>query len=152
MTMGSTGSSGTICSPRAIDIGGSAFQVAEGGRPILESRCYFRGRLRRSGAGRPNATSDGREPNRNSSRHRFCGRKRSSCMGATSISMGIKFAPATIVIDRSGKLRATGLKADFLDQVLNQLLAEPMPLQPELEEVSNNRPGETKARSSSQRG
>ncbi len=56
-------------------------------------------------------------------------------MGATSNSMGIKFAPATIVIDRSGKLRATGLKADFLDQVLNQLLAEPMPLQPELEEV-----------------
>ncbi len=49
--------------------------------------------------------------------------------GTTSNSMGIKFAPATIVIDRAGVLRASGLKTDFLDKVLNQLLAEAIPIQ-----------------------
>ncbi len=50
-------------------------------------------------------------------------------IGTTSNSMGIKFGPATIVIDRAGVLRAAGLKPDFLDKVLNQLLAETIPIQ-----------------------
>ncbi len=60
--------------------------------------------------------------------------------GTTSNSMGIKFAPATIVIDRAGILRASGLKTDFLDKVLNQLLSEAIPIQetvkdPEINEI-----------------
>lgn len=50
-------------------------------------------------------------------------------IGVTGNSMGIKFSPATIVIDRAGILRAAGLKPDFLDKVLNQLLAESIPIQ-----------------------
>lgn len=50
-------------------------------------------------------------------------------IGATANSMGIRFAPNTIVIDRAGVLRATGLKPDFLDNVLNQLLAEATPIE-----------------------
>ncbi len=52
--------------------------------------------------------------------------------GVTSNAMGIKFSPATIVIDRSGKLRAAGLKLDFLDKALNQLLAESVPIPEEV--------------------
>lgn len=47
-----------------------------------------------------------------------------SPLGATAQSLGIKFAPTTVVIDRQGKVRAAGLKPDFLDKVLNGLLAE----------------------------
>ena len=50
-------------------------------------------------------------------------------IGVTGNSMGIKFSPATIVIDRAGVLRASGLKPDFLDKVLNQLLSETIPIQ-----------------------
>jgi hypothetical protein len=49
-------------------------------------------------------------------------------IGVTGNSMGIKFSPATIVIDRAGVLRAAGLKPDFLDKVLNQLLSESVPI------------------------
>ncbi len=34
-------------------------------------------------------------------------------IGATATSLGIKFAPATVVIDRAGKVRAAGLKQTF---------------------------------------
>ena len=54
--------------------------------------------------------------------------KEVSGIGVTGNSMGIKFSPATIVIDRAGTLRASGLKPDFLDKVLNQLLAESIPI------------------------
>ncbi len=64
-------------------------------------------------------------------------------IGVTGNSMGIKFSPATIVIDRAGVLRAAGLKPDFLDKVLNQLLAESVPM---LEEVVD-RPQPTVAKS-----
>jgi thiol-disulfide isomerase/thioredoxin len=63
-------------------------------------------------------------------------------IGVTGNSMGIKFSPATIVIDRAGVLRAAGLKPDFLDKVLNQLLAESVPI---LDEVVV-RPGTTDAK------
>ncbi len=57
-------------------------------------------------------------------------------IGVTGNSMGIKFSPATIVIDRAGVLRAAGLKPDFLDKVLNQLLAESVPILDEVVERS----------------
>ncbi len=56
--------------------------------------------------------------------------------GVTSNSMGIKFSPATIVIDRAGVLRGAGLKPDFLDKILNQLLAEAIPIQESKEKVT----------------
>jgi thiol-disulfide isomerase/thioredoxin len=49
-------------------------------------------------------------------------------IGATANSLGITFAPTTIVIDRQGLVRVAGLKPDFLDNVLNQLLSEAIPL------------------------
>jgi peroxiredoxin len=49
-------------------------------------------------------------------------------IGATANSLGIAFAPTTIVIDRQGVVRVAGLKPDFLDNVLNQLLSEAIPL------------------------
>ena len=66
-------------------------------------------------------------------------------IGATGNSMGIKFAPNTIVIDRTGTLRAAGLKPEFLDKVLNQLLAKVIPIQesvtePEIFEDAATRP------------
>lgn len=51
-------------------------------------------------------------------------------IGQNALTLGIQFAPSTIVVDRSGTIRATGLKPDFLDKVLNQLLAEPAPITP----------------------
>lgn len=57
-----------------------------------------------------------------------------SAPGATANSLGIKFAPTTVVIDRAGKVRAAGLKPDFLDKVLNGLLAEPLPIANESDE------------------
>ncbi len=70
--------------------------------------------------------------------------------GATAQALGIKFAPTTVVIDRAGKVRAAGLKPDFLDKVLNGLLAEPMPLATEEEtgnppaDAAEAKPAETK--------
>lgn len=49
--------------------------------------------------------------------------------GSTATALGIRFAPMTIVADRTGVVRASGLKPDFLDKVLNQLLAESTPVQ-----------------------
>jgi hypothetical protein len=43
-------------------------------------------------------------------------------------SLGIQFAPTTLVVDRAGVLRASGVKPDFLDNMLNQLLAESTPI------------------------
>ena len=56
-------------------------------------------------------------------------------LGATAQALGIKFAPTTVVVDRAGKVRAAGLKPDFLDKVLNTLLAEPTPTVAEPEVV-----------------
>ncbi len=54
-------------------------------------------------------------------------------IGATAHALGVKFSPSTVVIDRAGKVRAAGLKPDFLDKVLNGLLAEPTPTADESE-------------------
>jgi len=45
--------------------------------------------------------------------------------GVTARAYGIRIAPVTVVIDRSGKIRATGLKLERLKAVLDKLLAEP---------------------------
>ncbi len=74
-------------------------------------------------------------------------------MGATSNSMGIKFAPATIVIDTLGQVASDRAQGRFLDQVLNQLLAEPIAVnKPELEEVVESAQEKTKTGRSNQRG
>jgi thiol-disulfide isomerase/thioredoxin len=54
--------------------------------------------------------------------------KGGNSIGTTGDSLGIRFAPTTLVVDRAGVLRASGLKPDFLDSVLNQLLAESTPI------------------------
>ncbi len=66
------------------------------------------------------------------------GSEEASQLGATAKSMGIAFAPNTIVIDRQGILRVAGLKPDFLDNVLNQLLAEPIPASDRIESLTAN--------------
>jgi peroxiredoxin len=63
-------------------------------------------------------------------------------VGSTANSMGIKFAPNTVVIDRRGVVRAAGLKPDFLDKVLNALLAEPMPAAAEVSEAVDEIPSQ----------
>ncbi len=40
---------------------------------------------------------------------------------------GVRYLPTTIVIDRSGEVRAAGVRLDKLDAVLERLLAEPAP-------------------------
>jgi thiol-disulfide isomerase/thioredoxin len=47
--------------------------------------------------------------------------------GATADALGIRLAPITVVIDRSNMVRAVGVRPDKLPELLNKLLAEPMP-------------------------
>jgi thiol-disulfide isomerase/thioredoxin len=47
--------------------------------------------------------------------------------GRTAAAFGVKFAPATVVIDRAGRVRAAGVKADKVKAVTEKLLAEPVP-------------------------
>ena len=54
--------------------------------------------------------------------------KAANGLGSVGESLGIKFAPTTLVVDRAGVLRASGVKPDFLDNMLNQLLAESTPI------------------------
>lgn len=44
--------------------------------------------------------------------------------GQHAQAWGVKFAPATFVIDRAGAIRAAGVKADKLQEVIESLLAE----------------------------
>ncbi len=44
--------------------------------------------------------------------------------GATALAYGVRFIPATIVIDRAGKVRATGVRADKIKTITAKLLAE----------------------------
>lgn len=54
--------------------------------------------------------------------------KGANSIGSMGDSLGIQFAPTTLVVDRAGVLRASGVKPDFLDNMLNQLLAESTPI------------------------
>jgi thiol-disulfide isomerase/thioredoxin len=45
-------------------------------------------------------------------------------VNATASSYGVDFFPTTVVIDRSGKVRAAGVKADKLKAVIEKLLGE----------------------------
>lgn len=47
--------------------------------------------------------------------------------GVFATALGVRFQPATVVVDRAGVVRAAGLKTAHLEEVLNTLLAEPMP-------------------------
>ncbi|MFO0873889.1 MAG: redoxin family protein [Phycisphaerales bacterium] len=44
--------------------------------------------------------------------------------GATSLAFGVKFVPATVVIDRAGKVRAAGVRIDQVRSIVSMLLAE----------------------------
>jgi len=44
--------------------------------------------------------------------------------GATARGFGVKFVPATIVIDRAGKVRAAGVRIDKLKDICGKLMAE----------------------------
>lgn len=50
--------------------------------------------------------------------------------GITAKAFGVRMAPVTVVIDRSGRIRATGLKLDHLKEVLDQLLSESIEASP----------------------
>jgi thiol-disulfide isomerase/thioredoxin len=43
---------------------------------------------------------------------------------AMASALGVEFAPATVIIDRSGKVRAAGVKADKVKGIVEKLLAE----------------------------
>ncbi len=47
--------------------------------------------------------------------------------GVIADALGVSFAPVTVVVDRAGTVRAAGLKTEHLADVLDRLLAEPMP-------------------------
>ena len=46
--------------------------------------------------------------------------------GSTASKYGIRIAPVTVIVDRQGLIRATGLKLSNLEEAMNQLLAEPI--------------------------
>ena len=45
--------------------------------------------------------------------------------GATAQSYGVRVAPVTVLLDRKGRIRATGLKLDHLGDAIDELLSEP---------------------------
>jgi len=45
-------------------------------------------------------------------------------LGATARAYGVTFVPATVIIDRAGKVRATGVRADKVKDIVSKLLAE----------------------------
>lgn len=49
---------------------------------------------------------------------------RDSAPGVNARSYGVRFLPTTIVIDKAGKVRASGVRLDKLGEVLDRLLAE----------------------------
>ncbi|MEC7407223.1 MAG: hypothetical protein VYB72_00305, partial [Planctomycetota bacterium] len=46
--------------------------------------------------------------------------------GATAKSYSVRVSPVTVLIDRQGRIRATGLRMDKLGDAIESLLAEPM--------------------------
>ncbi|MEY3023186.1 MAG: Thiol-disulfide oxidoreductase ResA [Planctomycetota bacterium] len=53
------------------------------------------------------------------------GEEASSRRGATMREFGVEFLPATVVVDRNGMVRASGLKSGSVAPLLETLLAEP---------------------------
>ncbi len=45
-------------------------------------------------------------------------------LGATATAMGVRLAPTTLVIDRTGKVRVAGARSDKVKEIINTLLAE----------------------------
>jgi thiol-disulfide isomerase/thioredoxin len=50
--------------------------------------------------------------------------KKAVSQGAIATAFGVRYFPATIVVDRTGKVRATGVKADKVKEIASKLLAE----------------------------
>lgn len=48
-------------------------------------------------------------------------------MGTTAASLGVRLAPTTVIIDRTGKVRAAGVRVDKVKDIVNAILAEPLP-------------------------
>jgi len=47
--------------------------------------------------------------------------------GATATALGLRASPVTLVIDRTGTIRAAGVRGDKVKTIVGRLLAEPMP-------------------------
>ena len=62
--------------------------------------------------------------------------------GAFAEGFGVRFAPATVVVDRAGIVRAAGLDPKRLRTVVDALLAEPMPEAPTVDENQSRQGGE----------
>ena len=62
-------------------------------------------------------------------------------LGDLASAFGVQFAPATVVVDRAGVVRAAGASLDRLPDILNTLLAEPLPELPEAEEADDEKTG-----------
>lgn len=45
--------------------------------------------------------------------------------GSTAMKYGVRVAPVNVIVDRSGRVRGTGIKMANLEEAMNQLLAEP---------------------------
>ena len=51
-------------------------------------------------------------------------KKKGAVMGATIGAYGVRYVPATVVIDRTGKVRAAGVKINKVKEIASKLLAE----------------------------
>ena len=58
--------------------------------------------------------------------------------GQTAAACGVQFAPVTIVVDRSSKVRAVGLKSKTLKATIDKLLAEPYVVPVEEDETAED--------------
>ena len=45
-------------------------------------------------------------------------------LGTTAAAMGVRLSPTTVIIDRSGKVRAVGVRPDKVKEMINAILAE----------------------------
>ena len=52
------------------------------------------------------------------------GSKTPIMLGTTAAAMGVRLSPTTVIIDRSGKVRAVGVRPDKVKEMINAILAE----------------------------
>ena len=52
------------------------------------------------------------------------GSKTPIMLGTTAAAMGVRLSPTTVIIDRSGKVRAVGVRPDKVKEMINVILAE----------------------------
>lgn len=56
----------------------------------------------------------------------IAGKQPSITLGTTAAALGVRLAPTTVIIDRSGKIRAAGVRPDKVKEMINTILAEPL--------------------------